>query len=98
MAEKLHYCRVNVRWTGNQGAGTISHNGYSRSHVISAPDKSAIEGSSDPSFRGDATRWNPEELLLAAISACHKLWYLSLCARFEELEERVGASYRLIPA
>ncbi|WP_338109554.1 OsmC family protein [Pseudomonas psychrophila] len=39
-----------------------------------------MEGSSDPSFRGDPTRWNPEELLLASLSACHKLWYLGICA------------------
>jgi organic hydroperoxide reductase OsmC/OhrA len=37
-------------------------------------------GSSDPAFRGDAQRWNPEDLLVASASACHKLWYLHLCA------------------
>lgn len=39
-----------------------------------------IEGSSDPGFRGDANRHNPEELLLASLSSCHMLWYLHLCA------------------
>ena len=39
-----------------------------------------IAGSSDPAFRGDPARWNPEELLLASVSACHKLWYLHFCA------------------
>ena len=33
-----------------------------------------------PAFRGDRSRWNPEELLLASLSACHKLWYLHLAA------------------
>lgn len=81
MAEKQHTYRVNVRWTGNQGSGTESYRGYSRSHEISAQGKaSTLAGSSDPSFRGDETRWNPEELLLASLSACHKLWYLGLCA------------------
>ncbi|MFP1738443.1 OsmC family protein [Lonsdalea quercina] len=81
MAEKQHTYRINVRWTGNQGSGTDSYRGYSRSHEISAPGKAAaILGSSDPSFRGDAALWNPEELLLASLSACHKLWYLGLCA------------------
>src|SRR5262249_53555053 len=42
--------------------------------------KRAIAGSSDPVFRGDAARWNPAELLIAALSACHQLWYLHLCA------------------
>ncbi|MCI8210268.1 peroxiredoxin [Pseudomonas sp. S25] len=80
MADKAHHYAVQVIWTGNEGTGTSSYRGYSRSHVIQADGKPSIEGSSDPSFRGDPARWNPEELLLASMSACHKLWYLGLCA------------------
>ncbi len=79
--EKKHTYRACVTWTGSQGTGTTSYRGYSRAHEITAPGKPVIAGSSDPSFRGDATRWNPEELLLASASACHKLWYLALCAQ-----------------
>ncbi len=68
-------------WTGNLGAGTSSYSAYSRDHELSAPGKSApIAGSSDPAFRGDPARYNPEELLLGALSACHMLWVLHLCA------------------
>jgi len=80
MADKVHHYGVQVSWTGNEGTGTSSYRGYSRSHVIQAKGKPPIDGSSDPGFRGDPTRWNPEELLLASLSACHKLWYLGLCA------------------
>ena len=62
------------------GTGTSGYREYLRSHEISAFGKSAIAGSSDPAFRGDAARWNPEELLVASLSACHQLWYLHLCA------------------
>jgi organic hydroperoxide reductase OsmC/OhrA len=79
--EKQHSYGVRVTWTGNQGTGTATYRGYSRAHEIAAPGKPVIAGSSDPGFRGDATRWNPEELLLASASACHKLWYLALCAQ-----------------
>ena len=79
--DKQHLYRVRVTWTGNQGSGTASHRAYSRSHAIQASGKPTIEGSSDPSFRGDPARWNPEELLLASVAACHKLWYLGLCAK-----------------
>ena len=75
-----HSYRVSVEWTGNRGLGTLDHAGYGREHTISAAAKPPIAGSSDPTFRGDPARWNPEELLLASISACHKLWYLGLCA------------------
>jgi organic hydroperoxide reductase OsmC/OhrA len=77
---KEHRYEVSVEWTGNRGSGTADYRAYGREHTISAPGKAAIAGSSDPAFRGDATSWNPEELLVAALSACHKLWYLHLCA------------------
>lgn len=80
MAGKRHSYRVTVEWTGNRGLGTPNHAGYSRDHTIAAGAKPPIAGSSDPAFRGDAARWNPEDLLLASLSACHKLWYLGLCA------------------
>ena len=77
---KDHHYRVNVTWTGNNGTGTSAYRAYERAHVISAEGKSDIAGSSDPTFRGDPRCWNPEELFVAALSACHKLWYLHLCA------------------
>jgi organic hydroperoxide reductase OsmC/OhrA len=81
LTRKNHTYRVAVEWIGNRGHGTPGHAGYGRDHTISAGAKPPIAGSSDPAFRGDPGRWNPEELLLASISACHKLWYLGLCAK-----------------
>jgi organic hydroperoxide reductase OsmC/OhrA len=75
-----HHYQLSVQWTGNRGSGTSGYRDYGREHEISAAGKPTIAGSSDPAFRGDATRWNPEELLVASASACHKLWYLHLCA------------------
>ena len=75
-----HRYSVTVTWTGNTGTGTSTYRSYERAHEISAEGKPAIGASSDPVFRGDRTRWNPEELLVAALSSCHQLWYLHLCA------------------
>jgi organic hydroperoxide reductase OsmC/OhrA len=82
MAGREHRYQVTVEWTGNTGTGTAGYRTYERRHEIRAPGapKPPIPGSSDPAFRGDPTRWNPEELLLASLSACHQLWYLHLCA------------------
>ncbi len=80
MANKRHAYSARVAWTGNLGSGTSSYRAYSRSHEIDAPGKPTIACSSDPNFRGDSARWNPEELLVASLSACHQLWYLHLCA------------------
>lgn len=76
----LHHYDVRVTWTGNRGTGTSGYRDYARDHLIEADGRQPIAGSSDPAFRGNPTRWNPEQLLVAAVSACHKLWYLHLCA------------------
>ncbi len=75
-----HKYKTMVEWTGNLGEGTSNYRGYERSHFISAENKPLIEASSDPVFMGDATKYNPEELLVASLSSCHMLWYLHLCA------------------
>jgi organic hydroperoxide reductase OsmC/OhrA len=75
-----HQYTVSVEWTGNLGKGTADYVAYSRDHIIQATRKPLVPGSSDPSFRGDGSRYNPEEFLIASISACHMLWYLHLCA------------------
>ena len=92
MASKCHRYRVVVTWTGNRGQGTSGYRAYDRSHEVTAgPQGPAhvrvgrghpqpIAASSDPAFRGDPDRWNPEQLLTAALAQCHMLWYLHLCA------------------
>lgn len=75
-----HHYNLTIEWTGNQGSGTSGYRSYERSHVIRVDGKPAIQASSDPAFRGDPGRHNPEELLVASISSCHMLWYLHLCA------------------
>jgi organic hydroperoxide reductase OsmC/OhrA len=76
----VHTYDVTVTWTGDDGPGTASYRTYRRDHVVDAPGRPAIPGSSDPAFRGDAGRWNPEQLLVVSLSQCHMLWYLHLCA------------------
>jgi organic hydroperoxide reductase OsmC/OhrA len=73
-----HRYRVDVEWTGNRGTGTDGYRNYSRNHVIRVPGKPELAGSSDPTFRGDATRHNPEDMLVAALSTCHMLSYLHM--------------------
>lgn len=75
-----HNYKLNNIWTGNRGEGTATYKGYDRDHVITAGNKPGIPGSSDPAFRGNPARYNPEELLVASLSSCHMLWYLHLCA------------------
>ena len=78
---KKHNYLVNLEWTGNEGSGTLNYKSYNRNHTIIAEGKyDGINGSSDPSFLGDKTRYNPEDLFLSSLSACHMLTYLKLCS------------------
>jgi organic hydroperoxide reductase OsmC/OhrA len=79
MARIYHYT-TSIRWTGNTSQGTSSYHAYERAYEIYIQGKPPIPGSSDPAFRGDPARYNPEEMLVAALSSCHMLWYLHLCA------------------
>ena len=78
---KIHKFETQIQWTGNLGKGTETYLSYSRDHTIFGKIKTeVIAASSDPIFRGDKTKYNPEELFLASIASCHMLWYLHLCA------------------
>jgi organic hydroperoxide reductase OsmC/OhrA len=91
---KQHTYEVQIRWTGNDGEGTKTYRSYRRDYAILSEGKPEISGSSDPAFRGDRSRYNPEELLVAALSACHMLSYLHLCSvnHIVVLEYRDAAS------
>jgi len=78
--DKEHHYTLKVSWTGNKGSGTSGYTAYNRDHLVSLNGKPDIEASSDTAFRGDASRYNPEEFLLASLSGCHMLWFLHLCA------------------
>lgn len=78
--QRSHTYHTQVTWTGNRGTGTSGYRAYDRAHELSADGRPVILGSADPEFRGDPTRWNPELALLGALSQCHMLWYLHLCA------------------
>lgn len=77
---RAHEYRVQLTWTGNRGEGTASYTAYGREHEIAAEGRPTLAGSADPAFRGDPSRYSPEDLLVASLSACHMLWYLHLCA------------------
>ena len=75
-----HAYAATVTWTGNRGDGTSGYRAYTRDHDIACPGRPVIRGSADPGYLGDGSRHNPEDLLVASLSACHMLWYLHLCA------------------
>jgi organic hydroperoxide reductase OsmC/OhrA len=76
-----HTYRARVEWTGAARGPASDYATYSREYRVEVDGKPALTGSADPFFRGDPALHNPEDLLVAAASACHLLTYLALCAR-----------------
>jgi len=76
----LHTYEAAIIWTGAAGVGTTSYTSYSRDHDVLLEGKPPLPGSSDPGFRGDPSRYCPEELMVAALAQCHMLWVLHLAA------------------
>ena len=77
---KEHHYKTTIVWTGNKGFGTRGYADYGREYTVSIENKPDLLGSSDVAFRGDKTKYNPEDMLLTALSTCHMLWYLHLCS------------------
>ena len=77
----LHEYRIDIEWSGNRGTGTSGYREYGRELLIHAEHKPPLEGSADPTFHGNRDRWNPEELLVAALAQCHMLSYLHMAVR-----------------
>lgn len=77
---RTHRYAVNVEWTGNHGTGTANYLGYGREHTIRAAGKPDLLCSSDPQLHGDPAKYNPEDMLVAALSACHMMTYLRMAA------------------
>jgi organic hydroperoxide reductase OsmC/OhrA len=76
-----HHYKLTLKWTGNKGTGTSGYRAYDRNHEILIEGKTTLLGSADPSFHGDKTVHNPEDLLLASLSACHMMSYLHVCVK-----------------
>jgi organic hydroperoxide reductase OsmC/OhrA len=78
---EAHHFATHLVWTGAESGATVSYEAYSREHRIDIEGKPSLVGSAAPAFRGDPTLHNPEDLLMAALSSCHCLSYLALCAK-----------------
>lgn len=74
-----HHYALTVTWTGDTGTGTSGYRDYRRDVTVSIEGKPDLLASADRAFRGDPARWNPEDMLVAALAECHLLSYLHAC-------------------
>lgn len=73
-----HTYEHGLTWTGNRGSGTSGYRDYGRDVLARSAGRPDLVLSADKPFRGDPARWNPEVLLLAALSECHLLSFLHI--------------------
>jgi organic hydroperoxide reductase OsmC/OhrA len=76
----VHTYKLTAEWTGNKGEGTKNVRAYDRSHTVSIQGKPELFLTTDNAAVGDKSKLNPEDLLVSALSSCHLLSYLYLCA------------------
>ena len=76
-----HDFPARVIWTGNKGTGTSAYKAYDRTWDLAIDGKAVVHCSNDPMLGGDPSKYNPEDMLIAALSSCHMLWYLHLCSQ-----------------
>lgn len=78
---KKHEFPSRIVWTGNKGKGTSAYKAYERTWDMAIEGKTILHCSNDPLLGGDATKYNPEDMLIASVASCHMLWYLHLCSQ-----------------
>lgn len=84
----VHDYSATITWTGNRGKGTSGYRAYDRTWDLASPGKPVVKCSNDPLLGGDPTLYNPEDMLISALSACHMLWYLHLASDAGIIVER----------
>ncbi|MBU2980759.1 OsmC family protein [Lentibacter algarum] len=77
---RKHDFEAKVVWTGNTGEGTAHYKAYERTWEVQTEGKPVVKCSNDPLLGGDPTLHNPEDMLIAALSSCHMLWYLHMAS------------------
>lgn len=79
----MHTYEATVSW--NRGGQKFIDNRYSRAHVWDFDGGARIDASSSPQSVPEpmsmAANVDPEEALVAAVSSCHMLFFLSYAAR-----------------
>ncbi len=81
MSDQAHSFACKTTWTGATKGPTLSYAAYSRDFLVEIAGKPPIAMSAAQAFRGDGSRLNPEDLLVASLSTCHALTYLALAVR-----------------
>lgn len=67
-----------LNWLGDKNG---THHREDRFYEIRIEGKPKLLGSADQPFFGDPSLYNPEDLLLSALSSCHMMSYLYVCRK-----------------
>ena len=71
--------KIGLEWKGKLITDTKKKLRYERLYELSFNNKPNLLGSADATFHGDDTLYNPEEMLLSALSSCYMMSFFYLC-------------------
>ncbi len=72
--------RITLNW--EKGDAPFTYDAYPRNHSIGFKNgQETVIASSSPIYKGDATKADPEDMLVAALSSCHMLSFLAIACK-----------------
>jgi len=74
----MHRFQAHLKWSKKTEVGQDNRKRY-KNHMLAVADKNSLEVSAAKAFKGDPTKWNPEEMLLDSLMSCHMMSYLYVC-------------------
>ncbi|MGY5355813.1 OsmC family protein [Wenyingzhuangia sp. IMCC45467] len=75
-----HTYKIGLEWKGKLTTNKRNKLSYERIYELSFDNKPNLTGSSDATFHGDNTLYNPEEMLLSALSSCYMMSFFYICS------------------
>ena len=76
----MSHHRASVSWS-RAAETAFTYDTYSRDHLVTFGGGATLRASAAVEYRGTAELPNPEESLVAALSTCHMLTFLAICAK-----------------
>ena len=71
--------KIKLDW--KKGAAPFTYDAYPRNHRITFKNDETMIFSAASAYRGDASKGDPEDMLVAALSSCHMLSFLAIAAK-----------------
>jgi organic hydroperoxide reductase OsmC/OhrA len=77
----MHMAEHKIRLDWKKGAVPFTYDAYPRNHQITFKTDETVTFSAAGAYKGDTSKGDPEDMLVAALSSCHMLSFLAIAAK-----------------